>query len=206
MFACINDSIHSTMEFKSDWSGLSGDKIEFEDMGSQFSSFVSASNGSLPELSSSSISGSILASSGVKDYLRNVISARMVQVPTSTQSWLWNIEVELKYDFNIHKLKCESLVSEGRPLDVKDQCEFVPVLKQLSNRGSKTDYCSKISARPANYDFSSRMTKLQAEHQVLTDESIGSSEGSSETENSFDVSFSLDQSVISRRVDSWASL
>lgn len=63
----------------------------------------------------------------------------------------------------------------------------------------KLNYRSKISARPAEYDLTSRKRKSWAVYQNSIDESIGSSEGSSETENIFDASFSPNASVKSRR-------
>lgn len=146
--ACVN-AMHSAMESYSDWSGSTGGNLEFEDMGSQFSAFFSASNGSLSELSSSSLSSSILTSPGVKTSLQNMIPTRTGQVSTSTQSWLRQTDFNPEHDFNTHKSKRKFLFTEGRPLDVKDQCESCFVLKQLNTRGSKTEILLQNLSRPS---------------------------------------------------------
>lgn len=189
------------MEFQSDWSGSIEGDIAFEDIGSQFSSFFSASDGSYSDLSSlsSSISNSSLTSLALTDGIPKVVSARSGQLSASTQAWLCEIANQPECYLDVQRSKGEHSISGGSQFDLGAQGKLIPINTRSDAEGSGINVLPRNSARPVTYKFMTRMTKSRTEYQHPTDQSIASSGESFETETGSNVSVSSDESVMSRR-------
>lgn len=127
------------MGSKLNWSGSSGCSIEFEDMGSQFSSFFSVSDGPYSDLPSSTSSNSSLTSLSLTDGPRKIISARMGQIFPSHQAWLCRMENRPEFYLDVQRSKVEHSVSEGRLLGLEGQGKFISMDKRFDADGSGTN-------------------------------------------------------------------